>query len=246
MRYYEGHEKAYRDLRGKGCHSWDEYRGQAADFDSFCMKDFVEGALGRSRFATDHPAALEIGCGTGPLCCLLASRGFDVEGIDISETAIAVANREAAERGLSVRYRVGDVCARELESQRYDLVVDGHCLHCIVTDQDRRHVLANVRRALRPGGCFWIETMVDDPAMEFGDGFLLDGDGILWARISTPGRFDVEKQVDGVTYVASRRIRAADAVQSELETAGFATEWSNAVSPEPGESGLFQAICMVD
>jgi hypothetical protein len=47
MRYYEGHETVYQRLRHSGCQAWDEYLGQAADFESFCMKQFVEGAVAR-------------------------------------------------------------------------------------------------------------------------------------------------------------------------------------------------------
>jgi hypothetical protein len=45
---------------------------------------------------------------------------FEAEGIDISPTAIAIAQEQAKERRLSIKYRVADVCHDELAQQRYD------------------------------------------------------------------------------------------------------------------------------
>jgi SAM-dependent methyltransferase len=246
MRYYEGHETVYQRLRDRGCSTWDEFLGQAADFDSFCMKQFVEEALERSSFVREPPLALEIGCGTGPICCFLAEGGFEVEGIDISATAIAIAREQAEARGLSVKYRVADVCHDRLQ-QLYDLVVDGHCLHCIVTEEDRHKALRNVCAAIRPGGHFWLDTMIADSATDFGKDTTLDDDGILWVKIPTPGRFDLEKQIAGETYVANRRVyRDPKYLESELQMAGFVIERSNAAAPEEnGQSATYQAICTV-
>ncbi|KKM22723.1 hypothetical protein LCGC14_1622410 [marine sediment metagenome] len=209
------------------------------------MREFVEAALARSAFTGDYPLALEVGCGTGPICCFLAEKGFRVEGMDISPTAIAIARRQATERGLDIAYRVGDVCHGELRQRRYDLIVDGHCLHCIVTDADRRKAMATIRTAARPGGYFWMETMIADAATDFGKDTLLDDKGVLWVKISTPGTFDLEKQVDGVTYVANRKVyHDSECLASELREAGFVITWSDTILPTtPGTSGAYQAIC---
>lgn len=247
MRYYEGHETVYQRLQDKGCKSWDEYLGQASGFDAFCMKPFVEETLARSKFDNERPLALEIGCGTGPICCFLAKNGFAVEGIDISDTAITIAQECAKERGLSIKYRVADVCQDNLPQKRYDLVVDGHCLHCIVTEQDRLSAIRNVYAAIRPGGQFWLDTMIAHDATKFGKDTILDEDGILWVKISTSGRFDLEKQISGVTYVANRRVyRDPKLLESELLTAGFVISWSNVTAPEKdSQSANYQALCTV-
>ncbi len=248
MRYYEGHETVYQRLQEKGCHAWDEYLGQAADFESFCLKPFLEEALLRSTFSDAHPLALEVGCGTGPACCFLAEKGFRVEGMDISSTAIAIAEKEAKMRGLEVIYRVGDVCQGDLGQQRYDLVVDGHCMHCIITEKDRRKALSGIRSAIRRGGYFWMDSMIANATTTFGETNILDREGILWVRIEKSGQFDLEKQIDGVTYVATRRIhRDPGLLETELQEAGFTIVWSEIKdSDRKGEPGSFRAICTVD
>lgn len=245
MRYYEGHEAVYQRLQSKGCLAWDEFLGQAAGFDSFCMRQFIEETLARSEFASNRPRALEIGCGTGPLCCFLTKKGFEVEGIDISATAIGMAKEQAEARGLDIKYFVGDVCQDVLPEGRYDLIVDGHCMHCIVTNEDRLRSFNNIRAALRPGGRFWIDTMLADAATDFGKNFMLDEEDILWVKIPANGKFDLEKQVTGMTYVANRRVyRDSKYIESELQTAGFVVTWSNIIPPEKkGQSATYQAIC---
>ena len=84
--------------------------------------------------------------------------------MDISPTAIDWAREKARERELEATFSVGnvlDLC--EYPDTAFDLVLDGHCLHCIIGD-DRRLFFAAARRILRPGGCLVIKTMCGAPA----------------------------------------------------------------------------------
>jgi len=238
MRYYN-HESAYQQLRQKGCKNWDEFVGAATDF------SFFEAALDRASFASTSPLLLETGCGTGTISCFFAQKGFRVEGVDLSATAIAMAREHARNSGLEVGYRVADLCRDALPQKRYDLVVDGHFLHCIVAKEHRLDVLRNVRSALRPGGQFWIDTMIADSATNFGDHTVLDEQGILWVRVKTPGRFDMEKEIAGQTCMANRRVyHDPREIESELNMAGFVIDWSETVPPEKhGQCAVFRAIC---
>lgn len=245
MRYYEGHESAYQKLQKEGSHSWDEYRKQSEGFDSFCLRGFLEKALARCEFSRREPSALEIGCGTGPASCFLARKGFRVDGIDISETAVAIARKKAEDRALKIAYRAGDVCRDALGEGVYNLIVDGHCLHCIVFEDDRLKALANIRRALRPGGYFWVDTMLATGPVDFGEKTIFDQDGILWSEISGRKGFDAARQVGDKWYVANRRIYSdPDRLKAELEGAGLRIEWQEAEPPqEENTPGTFRAIC---
>jgi SAM-dependent methyltransferase len=55
-------------------------------------------------------SVLEIGCGTGHLATALAARGFDVLGLDLSGSMIAIARRRAEELRLvgQARFQVAD------------------------------------------------------------------------------------------------------------------------------------------
>ncbi len=87
---------------------------------------------------------LDLGCGDGVLTMKLAAAGAQVEGIDGDEAMVAAARR----RGLSVRH----LDARQLaDVANYDAVFSNATLHWIRPPET---VIANVVRALKPGGRF--------------------------------------------------------------------------------------------
>ncbi|MGK2966237.1 MAG: class I SAM-dependent methyltransferase [Tepidiformaceae bacterium] len=95
----------------------------------------------------------DVGCGAGHAVNLLA-REFPnsrFTGFDISDEGIGIARREAAEWGLSnAKFVVRDI-SEPGEPAAFDLVTAFDAIH----DQARpRAVLANIHRALRPGGTY--------------------------------------------------------------------------------------------
>jgi SAM-dependent methyltransferase len=188
---YIGHDRKYRELRDRGAAGWES--------DDELREHEVELAWA---LAAMQPVSgrrvLELGCGAGNIAGWLVERGFDVTGIDISPTAIAWATERAIP---GTRFVVGDLVA-EIPGE-YDLVIDGHCLHCIIGD-DRARMLANVRAALVPGGNFFIATMCGEitlPALR--------------------ACFDPITRCQVVGGIAYRFIGDADAILDELRTAGF-------------------------
>jgi SAM-dependent methyltransferase len=70
-----------------------------------------------------HGRALDIATGTGRNALFLAECGYEVDAIDISDEALALARDHAAERSVSVNWihaDIGDYC---LPKQAYDVVV---------------------------------------------------------------------------------------------------------------------------
>jgi len=109
-------------------------------------------------YVPKHGRALELGCGEGHLCRLLETRGFETTGVDISGVAIGWAREKAAETS-AARYVRADLCAPDvLSGERFDLIVDGNCLHCII-GEDRVQFLHNARRLLADDGVFFISSL---------------------------------------------------------------------------------------
>ncbi|MEU1677352.1 class I SAM-dependent methyltransferase [Streptomyces roseifaciens] len=103
--------------------------------------------------------ALDLGCGPGRNAIHLASRGFEVDAVDLSPAAITWAEDRAREAGAEVRFRCGDAFALvggeaggELDG-RYDLIYDSGCFHHLPPHR-RISYLALLDRALAPGGRF--------------------------------------------------------------------------------------------
>src|ERR1700751_3427675 len=79
-------------------------------------------------------SVLDLGCGTGTLCCALAERGHRVTGVDPAAAMLAVArNKLHAER---VEW-VESSAQRYTAPLRFDLIVmTGHAFQILLTDAD--------------------------------------------------------------------------------------------------------------
>jgi len=239
MKYYETHEKEYARRLAAGQVAWDE-----GDYDSFYMRSLVERLLDESGISPAGSTALELGCGTGGLACMLASRGFAVTGIDVAQSAIAEAKKQAAARKLQIDFRVGDLCRERLPLSAFDLVIDNHFLHCIVGVAERRFVFSSVHRALKPRGEFWIETMAGYPGMGHPDGFNMDEKGVVWHSIPPGNRMEGCVERDGQTWMPVRLIQPSEEVlTSEIHRAGFDILWNETVLPSETGTATFQARC---
>jgi SAM-dependent methyltransferase len=101
---------------------------------------------------------LDVGCGAGGAIRVLAESfpQSRFTGFDLCDGAIGLGQREAVERHLiNVRLAVRDVAGME-ETDCYDLITAFDAIH----DQARPDlVLANIRRALRPGGTFLMQDI---------------------------------------------------------------------------------------
>ena len=63
-------------------------------------------------------------------------------------------------KGLDIKFRQGDVCNLNTKSLgKFDLVIDGLCLHCITDSRDRKAYLANVFEILKDDGLFVLLSM---------------------------------------------------------------------------------------
>jgi SAM-dependent methyltransferase len=92
---------------------------------------------------------LDLACGTGAVPELVAAKGIEVVGIDLAPALIEQAKERAAERGLDIDYRVGDVEALDLEDASFD-VVTSTC--GLMFAPDHAAVAKELVRVTKPGG----------------------------------------------------------------------------------------------
>lgn len=93
--------------------------------------------------------------GEGRNAVHLAGAGFRVTSFDLSEVGVAKARSLAADRGVEVDARVGDLAEVDLGRDRWDLVVS---VFVHLPPTVRRSLHERVVRALRPGGAFLLEA----------------------------------------------------------------------------------------
>ncbi|MFI1047706.1 class I SAM-dependent methyltransferase [Streptomyces griseoruber] len=97
--------------------------------------------------------ALDLGCGPGRNALHLAARGFEVDAVDLSPTAVAWAEERARAAGAEIRFHCGDafVPGAAVLDGPYDLVHDSGCFHHLPPHR-RVSYLALLDRVLAPGG----------------------------------------------------------------------------------------------
>lgn len=99
--------------------------------------------------------ALDIGCGEGADALWLAERGWQVLGVDISDTALSRAADEARARGLTDRVRFAQINLSEaFPDGAFDLV-SAHFLQSVLP-LDRERIFSAAARAVASGGVLMI------------------------------------------------------------------------------------------
>lgn len=94
--------------------------------------------------------ALDLACGRGRNSLFLADRGFDVEGIDVSDIALDQAQNSAEERNLKIRWVCQDLSDNpDLPPGPYSLII----MFRFVAD----HLLPQLSRRLVHGGHVMVE-----------------------------------------------------------------------------------------
>ena len=104
---------------------------------------------------------LDLGCGPGRYAEALASAGAPVTGVDFSARSIAYARESAARQGLDIEYRLQDFRTLD-EVEAFDVVMQVYGELSTFGNPVRDQILADIRRALVPGG--WLVFDASTPA----------------------------------------------------------------------------------
>ena len=101
----------------------------------------------------DGTRVLDVGCGVGRWSRLLAARGAQVTGVDLSPTMIAQARQRATREGVvdRCRFQVQDLSTLEVGEQ-FDLVLSVTVLQHILDPDKLRNALQAMKAHLAPGG----------------------------------------------------------------------------------------------
>lgn len=118
--------------------------------------DFIEKEIGFNKAAR----ILDVGCGTGRHSIELTRRGYDVVGVDLSESQLKRAQEKASEQKLKTVFQKHD--ARSLPFRHeFDLIImicEG-AFPLMETDEMNFQILQNVADALLPKGKLIFTTL---------------------------------------------------------------------------------------
>ena len=118
--------------------------------------DFIESEIGQNKALR----ILDVGCGTGRHSIELTKRGYNVTGIDLSDSQLAKAKQKAEAQGLEIDFRKQD--ARNLTFiEEFDLTImlceGGFPL--METDEMNFEILNSVSRSLKSTGKMIFTTL---------------------------------------------------------------------------------------
>ncbi len=172
---------------------------------------------------------LDLGCGTGTLCCAFAERGHRATGVDPAAAMLAVAkSKPGAERVEWV-----ESSAQTYRSERrFDVIVmTGHAFQIMLADADALAALATMRRHLKARGTVAFETR--NPAADWvgkwnGRSRTLSGGAIMETlKVVAADRefisFETSYRVPDGTLCTESRLRfpSREHVESLIRTSGL-------------------------
>lgn len=220
---YPGHDGAYKKNKESGKSGWDDHKG-AAQTIADIEKLYNNLMIPRSGHL------LEIGCGAGENIVWFAQRGYSVAGIDISPTAVEWARERVLEEGVRADLHVGDVRTLScLSDEVFDIVHDGHCMHCIIGTDDRSAVFQSIRRVLKKDGIIVVSSMA----------------GNLSLPSSFSGEFDTDNRCIISKGIITRYIGSPDDIIEEVRCAGFDICYSDFVIDKNDLGGEFGELWLI-
>ncbi len=139
---------------------WDESYREGAPWDiGWPQAAFVREANGGG-FAG---AVLDAGCGSGEHALLAASLGLPVLGVDVAETALAMAREKAAARDLKAEFATADALHLERLERRFETVLDCGLFHTF-NAEERPGYVASLASVTERGATLYVLCFSDQGA----------------------------------------------------------------------------------
>jgi ubiquinone/menaquinone biosynthesis C-methylase UbiE len=105
-------------------------------------------------------AVLDAGCGTGENALHIASLGLSVLGVDVAETALTMARKKAADRGIAVEFAPADAFHLQRLGRSFETILDCGLFHTFDGDE-RPEYAASLASVTKPDGTVYVLCFSD-------------------------------------------------------------------------------------
>ena len=114
------------------------------------------------RYIKKDNLILDLGCGAGRTTINLYKRGYkNIIGLDIADKLIDFAKSYSKQNNLDIHFAVGNATKLDYKDNTFDVVIFSYNgMQCVPGLENRRNVLKEVYRVLKPGG-YYIFTAHD-------------------------------------------------------------------------------------
>lgn len=103
---------------------------------------------------------LDAGCGTGENALHIASLGFSALGVDVAETALAMAREKARNRGIDVEFAAADALHLEHLARKFETVLDCGLFHTF-DSEERPEYVASLASVTERNGTLYVLCFSD-------------------------------------------------------------------------------------
>lgn len=103
---------------------------------------------------SERNLVLDLGCGTGTLTELLYQKGYDMIGVDNSDSMLGIAMEKKEKSGAEILYLCQDMRELSLYSTVGTVVSACDCVNYILEEDELTEVFSLVNNYLYPGGIF--------------------------------------------------------------------------------------------
>ena len=100
---------------------------------------------------------LDLGIGEGRNALAMAERGFEVDGFDISETAIQRCQKQAEEANLKLNVKGADICNIDIQENSYSLIISAMVLQ-FLEKPDVDAIIEKAKKGLQKEGIFYMSA----------------------------------------------------------------------------------------
>lgn len=156
---YAQNEYEAQEYERQACEAYEMYGSFAAVYDKFmddvpyeAWADYVASLLRAHQIADG--LVLELGCGTGNMTELLAEKGYDMIGVDLSADMLDIAMEKRERSGKEILYLLQDMREFELYGTVRAVVSICDSMNYLLSEEDLLQTFRLVNNYLDPEGLF--------------------------------------------------------------------------------------------
>ncbi len=134
--------------------------------------DMIGDYLAENKY--NNCPVLELGCGTGNLTLLMAEKGYQMTGVDISSSMLKIAINKSRKSGHKITFSLQDMRALELQD-KYPVVISVcDSMNYLENVFDMKSAFEGVHDALEKGGQFIFDMKTESFYERLGDSVFTD------------------------------------------------------------------------
>lgn len=118
-------------------------------------------------FLKPNDKILDLACGTGVFATMLKLKGFEAEGLDLSETIIEIAKEKAKINRLNIPFYIADMTSFLLNKKFNVITCFFDSVNFLSSPQDVQKLFECVKAHLQPGGLFIFDIFSQQMMKEY-------------------------------------------------------------------------------